>query len=291
MLILLCDPFGPELPDRLARFGEVTDDAARQPEAEVVLVRSKTKVTRAFIDESPELRLVIRGGVGLDNIDVTYAESRGIEVCNTADASTVAVAELAFALILALPNRLPLADASMKRGEWLKKELTRTELHEKTLGVVGYGRIGEALAVRARAFGMRVLGWRRSPTGEESAEMVSDLEHLVRHSDYVSLHLPLTDATHGVVGARLLDRFKDGAYLVNTGRGECVDERAVAEALERGKLSGFATDVWHAEPPVGSPLLTAPSCILTPHIGASSSENLTRIGVIVEQLIEEHVAG
>jgi D-3-phosphoglycerate dehydrogenase len=290
VLILLCDAFGPELPTRLAALGEVSEDLERLPEAEIALVRSRTKVTREFLDAAPRLRLVIRGGVGLDNVDVESARSRNVRVCNTAEASTVAVAELAFALIIALPNRLTWADQSVREGKWLKKELERTELAGKTLGILGYGRIGEALAARARAFDMRVLGWRRSPDGNESAEMEPKLSRVVQQSHFVSLHLPLTEETRGMVDARLLDEFRDGAYLVNTGRGECIDEAAVAQALRRGKLAGFATDVWHREPPVGSPLIEAPRCILTPHLGASTSENLARIGEIVETMVREHVA-
>ncbi|MBN1211511.1 MAG: hydroxyacid dehydrogenase, partial [candidate division Zixibacteria bacterium] len=155
MLILISDAFDPGLPGKLAKYGEVTDDKGRLAEAEIVLIRSKTRVTKEYIDSAPKLQLVIRGGVGLDNVDRDYAKQKGIVVYNTAEASSIAVAELAFALMIALPNRLTEADHSMKEGKWLKKELKRTELMGKTLGILGVGRIGTELAARAGAFGMK----------------------------------------------------------------------------------------------------------------------------------------
>ncbi|HUV29765.1 MAG TPA: hydroxyacid dehydrogenase [Acidobacteriota bacterium] len=291
MLILISDAFDPGLPGQLARFGEVTDDKGRVPEAEIVLVRSKTKVTREYIDSAPKLKLVIRGGVGLDNVDLEYARQKGIEVYNTPAASSVAVAELAFALMIALPNNITRADSSMRDGKWLKKELTRTELMGKTLAVLGMGRIGSALAARAQAFHMRVLGYDPFVYFSDLAEMRGDLSSVLREADYVSLHMPLTAETKGFINKKTLADFKDGAYLINTGRGKCVAEEDVAEALKSGKLGGFANDVWFSDPPDwDSPLLKAPNCILTPHLGASSRENLLRIGAIVEQIIANFVA-
>ncbi len=285
MLILISDAFDESLPSMLARYGEVTDDKGRLADAEIVLIRSKTKVTKEYIDSAPKLRMVIRGGVGLDNVDRVYAKEKGIIVWNTADASTTAVAELAFALMIALPNHLTRADSTMREGKWLKKELKRTELHSKTLGILGLGRIGLALAQRARAFHMRVLGWHPDVYFTDLAEICETIEEVLPQSDFVSLHMPLLPDTKGLINKETLKLFKDGAYLINTGRGKCVVEEDVVEALKSGKLSGFATDVWYSDPPENSPLFDAPNTIFAPHIGASSKENMKRIGIIIDRLI------
>ncbi len=289
MLILISDAFDASLPGKLSKYGEVTDDKDRQSEAEIVLVRSKTKVTKEYIDAAPNLKYVIRGGVGLDNVDLDYAKQKGILVQNTAEASTIAVAELAFAMMIALPNHIAKADHSMREGQWLKKELKRTELLGKTLGILGLGRIGLALAARARAFGMRVLGWHPDVFFTDFAEIIESMEDTIRQSDYVSLHMPLLPDTKGVINKKTLAWFKDGAYLINTGRGGCIVEEDVTEALKSGKLAGYATDVWLSDPPdPSSPILTAPNTLMAPHIGASSKENMLRIGHIVEVLIAEY---
>jgi D-3-phosphoglycerate dehydrogenase len=290
MLILISDAFGPELPETLARFGEVTDDKDRLAEAEIVLVRSKTKCTKEYINSAPNLKLIIRGGVGMDNIDIPYAESRGIRCVNTPDASTTAVAELTFALMIALPNHVTRGDASMRQGQWLKKELKRTELQGKTLGILGLGRIGLALAVRARAFQMKVVGWHPDVYFTDWAEIKPSMEEVLRRSDYVSLHMPLVESTRGLINKDTLELFKDGAYLINTARGKIVVEEDVVEALQSGKLAGYATDVWYSDPPESTPLRDAPNTIFTPHIGASTEENMARIAIIVERVIEDHMA-
>ncbi len=288
MLILLSDAFDPGLPDKLSRFGEVTDDKGRVSEADVVLVRSKTKVTREYIDNAPNLKLVIRGGVGLDNVDLDYAGEKGIIVYNTADASSIAVAELAFALMIALPNHITKGDKSMHEGKWLKKELKRTELYGKTLGILGIGRIGTELAKRADAFGMKVLAYDPYVKSHDIAEMKPGLRDLLNVSDYVSMHMPLTDETEGMVNKDLLKEFKDGAYLINTGRGKTIIEEDVVDALKSGELAGFGNDVWYSDPPENTPLMDAPNVIMLPHIGASTKENLLRIGDIIEQLIDKY---
>lgn len=289
MLILISDAFDPGLPKKLSKYGDVTDDKNRIPEADVILVRSKTKVTREYIDDAANLKLVIRGGVGLDNIDQAYAKEKGIQVYNTAAASAIAVAELAFALMIALPNHISEADQSMHAGKWLKKELKRTELYGKTLGILGIGRIGTELAERAVAFGMKVIAYDPYVKSNEYAEMKRDIKDVLNISDYVSMHMPLTDETKGMVNKKLLAEFKDGAYLINTGRGKTIVEEDVAEALESGKLAGFGNDVWYSDPPENSPLMDAPNVLMTPHIGASTNENLLRIGDIIDELIGEFV--
>jgi D-3-phosphoglycerate dehydrogenase len=290
MLILICDAFDASLPTRLAPFGEVTDDAGRLADAHVALVRSKTKCTAGWLAQAPSLKLIIRGGVGLDNVDREAAKTRGIVVRNTPRASSVAVAELAMALMLAIPNRLVEAHTSMRDGKWLKKELKRTELFGKTLGLVGVGLIGSEVAQRASAFGMRVVAADPFVPTHPVAEMTS-LEKLLANADYISLHTPLTDETKGMINRDAIARMKDGVILINTGRGKVVVEQDLADALKSGKVRAYGTDVWYSDPPdPSSPLLAAPNVLMTPHIGASSKENLLRIGDEVVAILKDFKA-
>ena len=287
MKILISDAFDPSLPARLQRFGEVTEDKDRLPEVDVVLVRSKTKCTKEYIDSAPNLKLIIRGGVGLDNIDVEYARSKGIRVYNTASASAIAVAEMAMALMLAVPTRLIEAHNSMREGRWAKKELKRTELHGKVLGLVGAGNIGTEVGRRAAAFGMEVIAYDPLLKNHEFIELVP-LTELFRRADYLSLHVPLTGETRGMINRETIGAMKDGVVIVNTARGQCVVEEDLAKALESGKVRAYATDVWYSDPPdPSSPILSAPNVIMTPHIGASSRENMLRIGEVVVKLLED----
>ncbi len=291
MLILISDAFDPSLPGRLKAFGEVTDDKSRLPEAEVVLIRSKTKGTKEYLAGAPKLRLIIRGGVGLDNVDAAYAKQKGIQVTNTPEASSVAVAELALALMLAAPNHLITGHNSMVQGQWLKSELKRTELYQKTLGLLGIGRIGNEVAKRARAFEMRVIAYDPYVKSSPVAEL-QPLDQVLAQSDYLSLHMPLTEETRNLIRAETLAQMKKGVILVNTGRGKCVDEAALAQALSAGQVGCYATDVWTSDPPPPeSPLLQAPRVIMLPHIGASTKENLLRIGDIVVDKIRDYQSG
>ncbi len=287
MVILISDAFDDKLPKRLERFGEVTDDPARLAEADVVLVRSKTKCTKEWIDSAPNLKLIIRGGVGLDNIDLGYAKEKGIAVHNTASASAIAVAEMAFALMVAVPTRLVEAHQSMKEGRWAKKEMKRTELYGKTLGLIGAGNIGTELARRAAAFGMTVIAFDPIITSHEIAELVP-FDELLARADFISLHVPLTEKTRGMIDSESIAKMKDGVVVVNTARGQCVVEEDMAAALESGKVRAYATDVWYSDPPEPtSPILSAPNVIMTPHIGASTKENMGRIGDVVVELLED----
>jgi len=286
MKILIADAFDEKLPGRLAPFGEVLTDMAKLPEANVLLIRSKTKATREFLDGAPSLKLIIRGGVGLDNVDREACKARGIEVMNTPKASSVAVAELAMALMLAVPNRLTEAHQSMREGKWLKKELKRTELYQKTLGIVGVGLIGTEVARRAAAFGMKIVGFDPFVQKHEIATMVKSLDELYAQADYISFHTPLTPETKGMVDRSALAKMKKGVILVNTGRGKIMVEEDLAEALKSGHVRAYATDVWYSDPPDPScPLLSAPNVIMAPHIGASSKENLLRIGDTVVEIL------
>jgi len=255
----------------------------------VVLVRSKTKCRREYIDNAKKLRLIIRGGVGLDNIDVDYARSKGIQVFNTAEASAVAVAELAFALMIAVPTRLVEGHVSMKDRQWRKKELKRTEVMGKTLGLIGAGNIGTELDRRAIGFGMRVIAFDPLIKGHELLDLVT-LEELFEESEYISIHVPLTDETRGMINAEAMAQMKDGVVIINSARGGCVNEGDIAEALKSGKVRAYATDVWLSDPPDPTcPLYDAPNVVMTPHLGASSGENMLRIGDVVVRILEDFV--
>jgi phosphoglycerate dehydrogenase-like enzyme len=197
----------------------------------------------------------------------------------------VAVAELTFALMLAVPNRLIEAHNSMSEGKWIKKELKRAELMGKTLGLIGIGRIGTEVAKRAQAFGMHVIAYDKLITESDYAEL-KPLDEVLAQSDYLSLHVPLTEETRGMINKDLIKRMKDGVVVINTGRGKCVIEEDIVEALKSGKIKTYATDVWYSDPPPPEcPILKAPNVLMAPHIGASTRENLLRIGDIVVDIL------
>jgi D-3-phosphoglycerate dehydrogenase len=290
MKILISDAFDASLPERLKKFGEVTDDKSQLADCHVVLIRSKTKADQAYIDSAPRLKLIIRGGVGLDNVDQKYAKQRGIEVRNTPEASSVAVAELAFALMISVPNRLIEAHNSMVAGRWEKKALKRTELMGKTLGLIGVGRIGTVLANRARPFGMHVMGYDKYVTYSDMVELRS-LDEVLAAADYLSLHVPLNEDTCNIINKKSIEKMKNGVVVINTGRGLCVDAGDMTEALKSGKISHYATDVWPSDPPPADyPILSAPNVTMIPHIGASTKENLLRIGDQVIEILEHFQA-
>ena len=199
MFILISDAFVQDLTNNLIQFGEVSQDKDCLNKADVVLIRSKTKVTKEYIDSAPNLKLVIRGGVGLDNVDLEYAKEKGIIVRNTPAASSIAVAELAFTLMICLPNHVVKGHNSMHAGEWIKKELKRSELYGKTLGILGLGRIGVELAKRAAVFGMKVIAYDPFVSESEYAEIIQQLTDVLNKADFVSMHMPLTDETEGII--------------------------------------------------------------------------------------------
>ena len=290
MKILISDAFDPALPEKLARFGEVFDDKDRLPEADVVLVRSKTKCTKEYIDSATNQKLIIRGGVGIDNIDSEYARQKGVAVHNTAAASSIAVAEIAMALMAAIPANIIPGHNAMKQSDWQKKALKRTELYKKTVGFLGIGRIATETARRAAAFGMKVIAFDKYVDESDHAEMVT-FEELLAQSDFISMHLPLTPETDGMINTDSIGKMKDGVIIVNTGRGKCVNEADMAAALTSGTVRAYGTDVWYSDPPNWDecPLIDAPNCYMTPHIGASTKENLLRIGDVIEEIVDEYV--
>jgi D-3-phosphoglycerate dehydrogenase len=287
MLILISDAFDASLPQKLKPFGEVTTDKNRLGEAHVVLVRSKTKCTKEYIDQAPNLKLIIRGGVGIDNIDKAYAESKGIIVRNTPKSSAIAVAELAFALMLSTPNNLVAYHNGMKSGQWLK-DLKRTELYGKTLCLFGIGNIASKVAERAKAFGMTVVAYDKYVSSSPLARMVPTAEEAVADADYISLHLPLTDETRGMVNEKLISHCKKQPVVINTGRALCVDAADMVAALEKGTVAWYCTDVYPTDPPAEDyPILKAEHVTLTPHAGANSEENLGRISDEVCEIMDE----
>ncbi|MBO8437140.1 MAG: hydroxyacid dehydrogenase [Spirochaetes bacterium] len=284
MLILISDAFDKSLPEKLSVYGEVTDDKSRLAEADVVLIRSKTKATKEYIDSAPKMKLIIRGGVGMDNIDKEYCKEKGIIAVNTPKSSAIAVAELAFALMLSVPCHIPFYDNTMKKGEW-QKSVKRTELYGKTLCLLGMGNIARKVAERAKAFGMKIVAYDKYVESSDLAEMMS-LEDAVRDADYISMHLPYTQETDKMVNAGLISKMTHKPVIINTGRGKCVDENAIAEALKSGAISWFCTDVYSSEPPAAdNPLLGLENVTLTPHVGANTTENLLRIGEEVFETI------
>jgi len=243
---------------------------------DALVVRGRTAVSSEVLAAaSPRLRVVGRAGVGVDNIDLQAARDLGVTVVNAPVAMTAAVAELTLALMLSLARRVPQAHASLQRSEWRKAELYGVQLQGKTLGVIGVGRIGSAVAGLAAALGMRVLGHdpilAPATLRLRGVEPV-DLEALLAQSDFISLHVPLNDQTRAMIDAARLARVKPGAFLINTARGGVVDESALLQTLESGRLAGAALDVFGREPPGDDPLLRHPNVVATPHIAAQTVE-------------------
>jgi len=244
---------------------------------DAIVVRSRTKVTGEVLAEVGRLRVVARAGVGLDNVDVEEAKRRGVEVVNSPEAPSNAVAELVLGFMLSLARRIPEADACMKRGEWIKRWLTGFELRGKTLGVIGFGRIGYLVGKKAKALGMRVLTYdvvieKLMGYVEEVGAEAVPLEKLLAHSDFVSIHVPLLPQTKHMIGRREIEMMKRGAYLINASRGGIVDEEALIEALTGGRLAGAALDVYEEEPPSGTSLTGLRNVVCTPHIGSATEE-------------------
>lgn len=253
-----------------------------------VVVRSKTKVRANHIDEAVKgkLKLIIRGGVGVDNIDVAYAESKGISVRNTPCASSASVAELALGHMFSLARYIGISNATMRAGQWNKKQYEGSEISGKTLGLIGMGRIAQELAWRAQALGMKVVYTCRSGQKKELPQYTYlPLEELLKVSDYVSLHIPMPGDKKPVLGSAELAMMKPGAFLINTARGGVVAEDALLDALNEGKLSGAALDVFEEEPTANVALYSHPKVSVTPHIGGQTTEAQSRIGDEIVSII------
>jgi D-3-phosphoglycerate dehydrogenase len=255
---------------------------------DVLIVRSATKATRKVIEAS-RLKVIGRAGIGVDNIDVDAATERGVLVMNAPSGNVVSTAELTIGFIFALARRIAQADASVKRGEWKRKEMKGVQVQGKTLGIIGLGRVGAEVAKKAIALGMVVIAYDPLVSPEIGAKLhvrLVTLDRLLKDSDFVTLHTPLTQQTRDMIGRNELAQMKKTAFIINCARGGVVNEDALAEALAQNKIAGAALDVFVSEPPAGSRLLSAPNIVLTPHIGATTSEAQEEVGSeIAEQII------
>ena len=273
-----------EYPDE-ARLLELVGDV------DAIIVRSKPKVTRKVIEAAPKLKVIGRAGVGLDNIDLEAAKERGIKVVNSPGASSRSVAELAVALTFNVARKVAFADRKMREGVWAKKQCMGIELEGKTVGVIGFGRIGYEVAKIAKALGMNVLLYDPYPNEERAKEVGGkfvSLEELLKESDIVTLHVPLLDATRHLINEERLKLMKPTAILINAARGAVVDTEALVKALKEGWIAGAGLDVFEEEPlPADHPLTKLDNVVLTPHIGASTEEAQMRAGVqVAEQIVE-----
>ncbi len=258
---------------------------------DAIVVRSRTKVTGELIDAADRLKVIARAGAGLDNVDVKRAESRGIKVLNTPTANLLSVAELTLGLALSLLRNIPEADRTTKAGRWEKKKLRGTEVSGKSWGIIGLGHVGQLVAGLLKGFDCRILAHdpyvSKEVAGGAGAELVS-LDELMENSDIISIHVPLLDSTRGMIGKNELSKMNGSAIIINISRGGIVDEDALCDALEEGRIRGAALDVFEEEPPEGSPLLTLKNAVLTPHLGAQTTDAQERVGrEIAEKLIKE----
>ncbi len=295
MKILVCDKTESEAIEKMRAAGltvdtnfEITPEELPNvlPAYDGMVVRSRTKVRQPLIDACPNLKVIVRGGVGLDTIDAEYARSKGITVMNTPKASSASVAELAIGFMFVLARSLYKATATMKDEKWEKKAFEGDELGGKTLGLIGVGNIGKEVAKRAAALGMTVLAYDPNVKAAEGVKLVG-LDELLAKSDYISLHLPKTKESANMIGKAQFDKMKAGVRIVNCARGGIIDEGALYEALTGGKVAGAALDVYAEEPPTDWKLLKLENVIGSPHIGAATHEAQGRVGAeVAEKLIE-----
>ncbi|MCC0646087.1 MULTISPECIES: D-2-hydroxyacid dehydrogenase [unclassified Clostridioides] len=261
-------------------------------DVDVLVVRSATKVTKDVIDkalEGKKLKLIVRGGVGLDNIDVKYAEANGIKVMNTPNASSISVAELTIGQLFVLARFINTANVTMRDGKWEKKKYKGTEINGKTLGLVGFGRIAKEVAKRAELLGMNVIY--TDIMGEAQGfnkYRFCDMEEVLQKADFLSLHIPFDKNKGAVITEKEINKMKDGAYLINCARGGLVDEKDLLKALDEGKLSAAAIDVYEQEPTLNLDLVNHPRVSPTPHIGASTVEAQERIGEEIVNVIQDY---
>ncbi|MCX7722794.1 MAG: phosphoglycerate dehydrogenase [Verrucomicrobiae bacterium] len=304
MKILICDPVSPKgisLLKSQPEFDVVVLDR-RHSESELlplvadataIVVRSETKITRPIIEAAPQLRVVGRAGTGVDNIDVEAATARGIVVMNAPGGNTISTAELTFSMLLALARKIPQAHESMKAGQWNRKAFQGIELYGKTLGVLGLGRIGSEVAKRAVAFGMRVLAYdpylSLARAQALQVELV-ELDRLYAESDFITVHMPLTDETRNMLNAEAFAKMKRGVRIINCARGGIVNESDLYHAIKSGQVAGAALDVYETEPPPAEfPLRSLPEVIMTPHLGASTGEAQEHVGIEVAEAITEYL--
>jgi D-3-phosphoglycerate dehydrogenase / 2-oxoglutarate reductase len=296
--ILVVEPLAAEGLELLRRHHEVDEKLglpreeiiAILPEYDALVVRSQVKADAEMIAAGTRLVVIGRAGVGVDNVDLEAATRAGIVVVNAPTGNTIAAAELTLALLFGLARKTAAADASMRRGEWKRSQFTGMEVRGKTLGIVGLGKIGQAIAVRARAMQMTVIGSDPFVTAEQAANLgveLVDFDEIVTRSDAITVHVPKNKSTTGLINKAVIERMKDGVLLLNVARGGVIDEADLAEALKSGKVGGAGIDVYTAEPPVNNPLLDAPNTLLTPHLGASTAEAQVAVAEeVAEQILE-----
>ena len=298
--VLICDQVNPIIKEILEKNGlKVTYEPEITPEQlgekigvyEIIVVRSRTKLSRELITKADKCEIIARVGVGLDNIDQEAAKEKNIRVINAVEGAITAVAELVIGLMLSMAREIPRADREIRNGNWIKKELMGSELKGKYLGIVGLGNIGKRLGRLARALNMNIIGYDVIPIDEEFSKevglMKADLDTLLSSSDFVSFHVPLLDSTHHMINAEKLAIMKKSARIINTSRGGIIDEDALYNALKEGNLAGAALDVFETEPPVGSKLTSLSNFILTPHVGAQTKEaQLLAANIIAEKIIQ-----
>ncbi len=302
MRILVAEPLAAEGVDLLRAQHDVDDRPglpreellAALPDYDALVVRSQVQVDAEAIAAGTRLQVIGRAGVGVDNVDLDAATRAGITVVNAPTGNTIAAAEHTLALLYGVARRIAAADASVRRGEWKRAEFTGNELRGRTLGIIGLGKIGQAIAARAVAMEMTVLASDPFVTAEQAAHHGVELvpfETILERSDVVTVHVPMTRATRGLIGRDQLARMKPGAILLNVARGGVVDEAAVAAALRDGHLGGAGIDVFEQEPPTGSPLLDAPNTVLTPHLGASTAEAQVAVAEEIADQVLDVLAG
>ena len=298
--VLICDQVNPILNEILEKNGlQITYEPEITPEQiaekignyEVVVVRSRTKITKDLIQRADKCKIIARVGVGLDNIDQDAAKEKNIRVINAVEGAMNAVAELVIGLMLSLAREIPRADREVRNGNWIKKELMGTELRGKYLGIVGLGNIGKRLGRLAKSFNMNIIGFDVMPIDEEFSKevglMKADLGTLLASADYVSLHVPLLDSTKHMINAEKIATMKKTARIINTSRGGVIDEDALYDALKDGKLGGAALDVFEVEPATSNNLAALPNFISTPHMGAQTKEAQSlAANVIAEKIIQ-----
>jgi len=260
-------------------------------DCDVIVVRSRTKITKTVIDAAPNVKIIARVGVGLDNIDTGYAESKGIKVLNAAEAAMNAVSELVIGHMIALSRNIPKANDGIKSGRWLKKELVGVELRGKYLGIIGVGNIGRNLGRLAKCLRMNLIGYDIIPINQDYVREVgmikTDLKTLLENSDFVTCHVPLTDKTRHLINSETLSYMKPNAFLINTSRGEIIDEESLFSALNEKRIAGAALDVFEVEPPTNTKLLQLPNIICSPHIAAQTKEAQELAStVIAEKVIQ-----
>ncbi|MBE0432730.1 3-phosphoglycerate dehydrogenase [candidate division WOR-3 bacterium] len=299
MKVLVSDPLAREGIEILKKSGiEVEEKTGLPPEELVkvipefdgIIVRSATKVTKEIIDAGKNLKVIGRAGVGLDNVDREAAKARNIKVVNTPAATSISVAELALGMMFSAARQIPQATASTKAGKWEKKKFKGFELLGKTLGIIGVGRIGTELAMRARALGMKVLAFDPYVKTNEHAQIV-DLDTLLKESDYISLHIPKTGETAHILNKAAFDKMKNGVVIINCARGGVVDEDALYDAITSGKVRIAAMDVYEVEPAKEHKLFALDQVVLTPHVGAQTAEGQLRAGVQIAELVRDALKG